>query len=66
MPTDSPDDRPPVDYRALLAKYIEHVSDLEGVDFLRKMDRTGFSADRFTDDEWAELRRLSGSGDEED
>lgn len=43
-----------MDYRALLVKYIGHVSDEEGVDFL------GTRHDRypFTDDEWTELQQL--------
>lgn len=46
-----------IDYRALLAKYMEHVGDEEGTLFL-----SGIAAnkERFTDAEWAELERIAG------
>lgn len=46
----------PVDYKALLEKYIEHVGECEGVDFIGDQWRR-ISA--FTDEEWAALRELS-------
>jgi hypothetical protein len=44
-----------MDYRELLKKYIAHVAYYEGISFLRDMDR---DASLFTDEEWAELKRL--------
>ncbi|GAB2732410.1 hypothetical protein [Nocardioides pakistanensis] len=46
-----------VDYKALLAKYIEHVGDMEGVDFRSDHNRRD-SAVVFTDEEWAALGAL--------
>ena len=45
---------------SLLKKYIQHVVDCEGCDFLRNGDRSQYSdfVD-FTDEEWAKLRQLS-------
>ena len=52
-----------MDYRLLLLKYMAHVGWLEGVDYAGPADRgTGLPADHFTDEEWAELRRLSEEG----
>lgn len=42
---------------SLLKKYIQHVLDCEGVDFIRH--GSGHSDVRFTDEEWATLKRLS-------
>jgi hypothetical protein len=46
-----------MDYRALLAKYIQHVIDYEGISFI---ERLGYhqSAVSFTEEELAELRAL--------
>lgn len=59
-----------IDYRALLIKYIDHVSREEGSTFLVEWKRP---EGRFTDAEWAELKAaeaapsaLAGSGDQGD
>jgi len=44
-----------MDYRDLLKKYIKHVGEIEGVDYLGEYDKL----DIFTDDEWSEVRKLS-------
>jgi hypothetical protein len=46
-----------MDYRALLQKYIDHVGDREGVDFLAAHHR---QPGHFTDEEWQELQVLGG------
>lgn len=43
--------------RQLLRKYIEHVVDREGVDYI--FNQWGERPDRFTVEEWAELERIS-------
>ena len=45
-----------MDYRELLQKYIRHVGFHEGISFLRDIDRD--ASVLFTDEEWAELKRL--------
>jgi hypothetical protein len=47
------------DHEDLLRRYIEHVGGYEGTDFLSDGRRDRFKRD-FTDEEWAELRRLGG------
>jgi hypothetical protein len=44
-----------MDYRKLLKKYMEHVGEIEGTYYLGRADRLC----GFTDEEWAELHRLS-------
>lgn len=52
---------PPVDYRALLIKYITHVMTEEGCTFIRNGRR---NADRlFSEEEWDELVRLNDEAD---
>jgi hypothetical protein len=45
-----------IDHRELLKKYIDHVGNCEGTDFLNIGYRGGNP--EFTDEEWAELVRL--------
>jgi hypothetical protein len=46
-----------LDYRSMLARYIHHVSEEEGVDFLDS--RRGVCSDvQWTDEEWAEIQDL--------
>lgn len=45
--------------RSLLAKYIEHVDQAEGSNFLGPYHR-GDSDVEFTDEEWAQLSRMAG------
>ena len=47
-----------INYRNLIRKYIDHVSDLEGGTFLMNAYRHRSSVD-FTNDEWLELQRLN-------
>ena len=47
-----------MDYKDLLRKYIDHVGDCEGAEFLGRGYQYGFS-----DDEIVALRRLSGWND---
>jgi hypothetical protein len=48
-----------INHEALLAKYIEHVGDYEGSDFLSEGKREAYRGmPVFTDEEWAELQRL--------
>lgn len=44
-----------MDFRSLLVKYIAHVGDTEGTDFLGARRRTS----SFTDEEWAALKTLA-------
>lgn len=55
-----PQEKEEFNYRELLKKYIQHVGDSEGTDFLGDFARNDFGCDpdRFTDEEWAELQRL--------
>ena len=57
---------PLVDHRALLAKYIEHVGDSEGVDFLGGADWAcrGHAHAPFTDAERAELAAIRDESDQ--
>jgi hypothetical protein len=48
----------PLDYRALLVRYIDHVGQCEGTVFLSSTYR-GIGGVPFTDEEWAELERLA-------
>lgn len=50
-----------MDYRELLKKYIDHVGESEGVTFLSHDD-----LNRFTSEEWAELRLLDVEGTEDE
>lgn len=46
-----------IDYKELLQKYMSHVGFFEGIDYIGP----GFeNEETFTDEEWAELNRLSG------
>jgi hypothetical protein len=45
-----------MDYRALLAKYMDHVAEAEGIDFV---DARGPEVADLDPDEWAELERIS-------
>ncbi|MEN3329053.1 MAG: hypothetical protein V7638_3860 [Acidobacteriota bacterium] len=47
-----------LDYRNLLRKYIEHVQDCEGIDFIEFGQPPGATV-RFTDAEWRELQQLT-------
>jgi hypothetical protein len=47
-----------VDYRKLLEKYISHVKDCEGVDFINFGDNTGSEA-KFSKEEWEILQAIS-------
>jgi hypothetical protein len=46
-----------VDYKELLSKYIEHVLDNEGVDFIGH--GISFNDVIFTKEEWIELEKIS-------
>lgn len=46
-------------FRWLLMKYIRHVHEEEGTDFLRFRDGT-LSEVEWTDEEWQQLRQLAG------
>lgn len=48
-----------VDYRELLAKYMRHVGECEGTDFVHSLNDTFASDQVFTPDEVAELNRIS-------
>ena len=48
-------------YRELLRKYIDHVGDCEGVTFISMQHRRPGT---FTEEEWAVLREIDGSSDE--
>lgn len=50
-----------LDYRELLKKYIDHIAEEEGTAFL---DHDTFN--RFSDEEWAELRLLDIEGTEDE
>lgn len=57
-------DAPPIDYRGLLRKYMDHVEECEGVHFIYdvcRYDGDGELLDyvELTEDEWAELVRIS-------
>lgn len=46
---------PAFDYKDMILKYMAHVGEYEGVDFIQ-----GYSnEDLFTDEEWAEMQRLA-------
>ena len=45
-----------MDYRELLKKYIRHVGEMEGIDFLGERWRP---SDHITDEEWKTLNELS-------
>ena len=47
-----------MDYRELLLKYIQHVKDCEGVEFIID-GSTALSDVDFTPEEWAELEALA-------
>jgi hypothetical protein len=52
-----------IDYKALLAKYMEYVCDCEGTDFVTGRDYahsfgSGPIAEQFTHEEWVELQTL--------
>lgn len=48
-----------LNYKQLLKKYINHVGEHEGVTFLSDYDRSSYpEMPIFTDEEWAELKRL--------
>ena len=49
--------------KALLARYIRHVEECEGVNFITT--GTHHSDDNFTPDEWAALRKAAGVGVEQ-
>lgn len=48
-----------IDYKALLEKYMRHVVDMEGFDYVESANSDRKSEVEFTDDELAELTRLS-------
>jgi len=58
-----------LDYMDLLRKYIRHITEQEGIAFLRDYNDRNESNPRltedvwtvFTDEEWAELQRLEAS-----
>jgi hypothetical protein len=50
----------PPDFRALLVRYISHVQDCEGVDFIRH--GVHHNDDNFTPAEWALLKQLAEEG----
>lgn len=48
-----------MDHRELLKKYIEHVSEYEGVSFLADHTRSSYDGmPVFTDEEWDELKKI--------
>lgn len=47
-----------MDYEELLKKYMQHVRDCESIDYVDRIGDCGSDVD-FTDDEKAELERLS-------
>jgi len=48
------------DLVTLLKKYIRHIGDNEGIDYLENSCRTHYRGDQeFTDEEWRQLRALS-------
>jgi hypothetical protein len=47
-----------MDYKQLLKKYIRHVEDMEGVNFVEGADESGSREGLFNSEEWAELTRL--------
>lgn len=55
-----------IDYKELLAKYIEHVSGCEGVDFIPKhINKKGKSIDPFTREELFVLWECAGWSERE-
>lgn len=50
------DETRPMDYRNLLVRYIAHVGANEGIVYLSNRRR---DTNLFTDEQWAELRRLA-------
>ncbi len=46
-----------MDYRDLLKKYMKHVGECEGIDYVGEYDR--HATNIFSDEEWAELRNIS-------
>lgn len=52
-----PDDEQ-VRYLDLLRRYIEHIGDCEGIDYL-STEKRALNPHLFTDAEWTELRRIS-------
>jgi hypothetical protein len=51
-----------IDYKALLEKYMRHVVDVEGVDYVDCVNERWSGSDvKFSDEEAAELQRLSDS-----
>lgn len=49
-----------VELKALLKKYIQHVKDCEGVDFINNGGAMDYSEVKFTKDEWQLLIELAG------
>ena len=50
-----------MDYEALLAKYMEHIRQCEGIDFTDRLNDPMDSDVHFSDEEAAALRRMSAS-----
>lgn len=48
-----------VDHQKLLKKYLHHVQNCEGCDYVDTYQRHISDAE-FTDEEWAELKKISG------
>lgn len=48
-----------IDHKALLKKYIQYISDVEGSDYIEPHDNRMFSDAKFSDEEWNELKRIS-------
>ena len=50
-----------IDYKSLLKKYIKHVSDCEGIDFIDRINEHQFSDVKFSDDESEKLKEFSNN-----
>jgi hypothetical protein len=54
-----------MDYKKLLKKYIEYVTDCEGCDFIDPIDHRFISEVEFTKEEWGVLEGISAQIEKE-